>query len=561
MSTTPRSMAVELALLFLRELEPQVAEDPERLVSTEAVLSFAAVKSADAPTWQRWRVILEKYDKLDLIEHMLGEPVPIDRGIARESVADRLIALVLNSSIDLFHDPDQHGWASIRVDGHRENHPIRSRPFQLFLLRTYYRETGLSPGAQAIHATQELLEAKALFDGAEALIHLRVASHRGKLYLDLCDRAWRAVEIDTEGWRIVDRPPPRFHRTRGSQPLPLPERGGSLDELRRFLNVDHEGWIMIRAFLAAALRPGVPCPILIAKGEQGAGKSTACRIISSLVDPRIGSLRGIPREVRDLIAAARNSWIVCFDNLSRLPDELADAACRLATGGGFGGRQLYSDHDQALFDATRPLMFNAIPDLGAARPDFLDRAVIVEFFDIATDRRRDEAEFWREFEQARPRILGALLDVVVAGLKKLPEVRLEHLPRMADFAIWVTACEEGLGLKPGQAVAAYHSNRAETHDLALESSPLYEPVAKLAKEGFSGTIAELLARLNSTNGEHLRRSVRWPKAPNALSSALRRMATNLRAAGIQLQFSRGDVQGKRLVSLVRGSEKIVSDRQ
>jgi putative DNA primase/helicase len=132
---------------------------------------------------------------------------------------------------------------------------------------------------------------------------------------------------------------------------------------------------------------------------------------------------------------------------------------------------------------------------------------------------------------------------------------------MADFAIWVTACEEGLGLKPGEAAAAYHSNRAEAHDLALESSPLYEPVAKLAKEGFSGTIAELLARLNSTNGEHLRRSVRWPKAPNALSSALRRMATNLRAAGIQLQFSRGDVQGKRLVSLVRGSEKIVSDRQ
>jgi hypothetical protein len=561
MSAVPRSMAVELALLFLRELEPQVAEDPERLVSTEAVLSFAAVKSADAPTWQRWRVILEKYDKLDLIEHMLGAPVPMDRGSTRESAADRLIALVLNSSIELFYDPDQHGWASIRVDGHWENHPIRSRSFQLFLLRTYYRETGLSPGAQAIHATQELLEAKALFDGAEALIHLRVASHRGKLYLDLCDRAWRAVEIDTGGWRIVDRPTPRFHRTRGSQPLPLPERGGSLDELRRFLNVDHEGWILIRAFLAAALRPGVPCPILIAKGEQGAGKSTACRIISSLVDPRIGSLRGIPREVRDLIAAARNSWIVCFDNLSRLPDELADAACRLATGGGFGGRQLYSDHDQALFDATRPLMFNAIPDLGAARPDFLDRAVIVEFFDIAADRRRDEAEFWREFEGARPHILGALLDVVAAGLKKLPEVRLEHLPRMADFAIWVTACEEGLGLKPGESVAAYHSNRAETHDLALESSPLYEPVAKLAKEGFSGTIAELLARLNSTNGEHLRRSVRWPKAPNALSSALRRMATNLRAAGIQLQFSRGDVQGKRLVSLVRGSEKIVSDRQ
>ncbi len=71
-----RSIAVELALLFLRELEPLVAEDPERLVSTEAVLSFAAVRRGDPITWQHWRRILEKYEKADLIEHMLGEPLP-----------------------------------------------------------------------------------------------------------------------------------------------------------------------------------------------------------------------------------------------------------------------------------------------------------------------------------------------------------------------------------------------------------------------------------------------------------------------------------------------------
>ncbi len=549
---SPRSIAVELALLFLRELEPLVAEDPERLVSTEAVLSFAAVRRADPLTWQHWRRILEKYEKSDLIEYMLGAPVPIDQSDG-ESAADRLIGLVLESGIELFHDPAQHGWASIRVDGHFENHPIRSRPFQLFLLRTYYRETGKSPGAQAIRATLELLEAKALFDGEESLINLRVANHRGKLYLDLCDRAWRAVEIDADGWRIVNRPPTRFHRTRGSRPLPAPERGGGLDELRRFLNVDHQGWTLIKAFLAAALRPGLPCPILVAKGEQGAGKSTACRMISALLDPRTGALRGVPREVRDLTAAARNSWIVCFDNLSHLPEELADAACRLATGGGFGGRELYSDHDEAVFDATRPLVFNAIPDLGAARPDFLDRALVVEFLDIKPEVRRDEAQFWREFEEARPRILGALLDAATAGLRNLP-IRLDQSPRMADFAIWANACEESLGMKPGETLAAYQFNRIQTHNLALETSPLYEPVAELAQEGFSGTVTELLARLDCMTSENMRRSVRWPKAPNALGNALRRMANNLRAVGIEIQFSRAHFRGRSVVSLVSAPE-------
>jgi hypothetical protein len=559
-----RSIAVELALLFLRELEPQVAEDPERLVSTEAVLSFAAVRRGDPSTWQHWRRILEKYEKAELIGHMLGGPLPSD--IGGGSAADRLIGLVLDSGIEFFHDPDQHGWASVRVDGHFENHRIRSRPFQLFLLRTYYPETGNTPGVQAIRAALELFEAKALFDGEESPINLRVANQRGKLYLDLCDRAWRAVEIDAEGWRIINRPPPRFHRTRGSRPLPAPQRGGSLEGLRPFLNVDHQGWTLIKAFLVAALRPGVPCPILVAKGEQGAGKTTACRIISALIDPRTGALRGVPREVRDLIAAARNSWIVCFDNLSHLPEELADAACRLATGGGFGGRELYSDHDEAIFDATRPMVFNAIPDLGAARPDFLDRAVIVELLDMKPELRRDEAQFWHEFEQLRPRILGALLDAVVAGLRNLPNVVLDQSPRMADFALWIKACEESLGMKPGEALTTYQSNRTETHNLALESSPLYEPVAQLAQEGFSGTVTELHARLTCMMSESTRRSVRWPKAPNALSNALRRMAVNLRAVGVEIQFRRTNVGGRRLVSLVSASNPrkrssvIVSDR-
>jgi putative DNA primase/helicase len=275
--------------------------------------------------------------------------------------------------------------------------------------------------------------------------------------------------------------------------------------------------------------------------------------------------RGASRRTpgRDLVAAARNSWIVCFDNLSHLPEELADAACRLATGGGFGGRELYSDHDEAIFDATGPMGFNAIPDLGAARPDFLDRSVIVEFLDMKSDMRCDEAQFWREFEEARPRVLGALLDAAAAGLTNLPNVSLVQPSQMADFAIWVSACEESLGMKPGEALAAYQSNRAETDGLALESSPLYEPVAQLAKEGFSGTVTELHARLTCMVSESMPLSVRWPKAPNALGNALRRMAVNLRAAGIEIQFSRADVRGRHVVSVIRcrDSEKIVSHRQ
>ena len=543
-----RSIAAEVALLFLNDLEARVSENPELLVSSEAILSFAAIRRSDPTEWERWRSILTKYQKADVIEYMLREPPRLDGG-GWESNATRLIGLTMRSGIEFFHDPEQHGWASVQVDQHWENYPLRSRAFYLFLLRLYYRDTGESPGSRAIRGVLEIFEARALFDGPECQVHLRVAQQDGKLYLNLCDPAWRAVEIDSEGWRIVDRPPPRFRRSRGSQPLPEPHRDGSLEELRGFLNVDGEGWTLIKAFLVAALRPALPCPILVAKGEQGAGKSTACRVISSLIDPRTSALRGAPREVRDLVAAARNSWLVCFDNLSHLPQDLADAACRLATGGGFGGRELYSDYDEAVFDATRPLVFNAIPDLGATRPDFLDRALIIDFNDIKPEARRDERQFWREFEAARPRILGALLDAVALGLKRLPALALGQLPRMADFATWASACEHGLGLTPGAFLRIYEANRADARDLALESSPLYGPLRELARDGFRGSTAELLTRLNQMVSDGIRRSPRWPKAPNALGNTLRRMASNLRSAGIELNSSRADRLGRRILSV------------
>jgi hypothetical protein len=159
----PRSIAAELALLFLRELEPRVADEPELLVSTEAVLAFAAIKHADPIQWAYWRAILEKYEKSELIEYMLLQPARSE-DLEWQSKADRLIGLASDAGLELFHDPDQQGWASVRVDTHWENYPIRPRAFQLFLLRIYYLDTGESPGARAIRAAAELFEARVIND-------------------------------------------------------------------------------------------------------------------------------------------------------------------------------------------------------------------------------------------------------------------------------------------------------------------------------------------------------------------------------------------------------------
>ena len=176
--------------------------------------------------------------------------------------------------------------------------------------------------------------------------------------------------------------------------------------------------------------------------------------------------------------------------------------------------------------------------------------MIVEFLSITPEIRRDEAQFWREFSERQPLILGALLDAAVAGLRNLPQVRLDRPPRLADFALWVSACEQALGMKPGEAMAACQTNNAEARDLALETSPLFGPLAELARDGFTGTVAELHTRLDCMVSDAMRRSVRWPKAPNILSNALRRMATNLRDAGLEIEFSRPDHSGRKVISVL-----------
>lgn len=196
---------------------------------------------------------------------------------------------------------------------------------------------------------------------------------------------------------MQENPPVRFRRPAGQGALPVPIHGGKLDELRPFLNLaDEEEFCLICAWLVAAFRPGSPYPILYFVGEQGSAKSTATRVLRRLIDPNKAELRTAPRDERDLQIAANNSHIIALDNISRLDPWLSDAMCRLATGGGFATRELYTDLDEVLFDAKRPQLMNGIEEV-AARGDFLERAIIITLLAIQDVARRDEKTFWAEF--------------------------------------------------------------------------------------------------------------------------------------------------------------------
>lgn len=276
--------------------------------------------------------------------------------------------------------------------------------------------------------------------------------------------------------------------------------------------------------------------MLVFAGEQGSCKSVSARATRNLIDPNTAALRSLPRDERDLMIAATNGWVIAFDNVSSLPGWLSDAVCRLATGGGFGTRENYTDRDEVLFEAQRPVIMGGIEDF-VTRGDLRDRAIVLTLEPPSDETRLEEDELWPAFERTRPRILGALLDSLSVALREREGTRLSTKPRMADFVRWAVAAAPALGFPAEAFLDAYSDNRRAGHEAMLEDSLIAGPIVAVAKRpgAWEGTAADLLREMEKDMSEEARKRRGWPKNARALSGAIRRLAPSLRASGVQLE--------------------------
>jgi hypothetical protein len=495
--------------------------------------------------------------------------------LTKDSPMERMIKYAKEAG-DYFHNSEMEAYGTVKVvAGHEETYPLNSRRFQLWLRREFWRREKMRLEEEEKTKDQEPIifptraladvvahfESIALFEGREEEVATRVAWSGGWVYVDLADEAWRAVEISVDGWRVISSAdvPVRFVRAKGMLPLPEPVEGSADDLaiLRGLLNigdsdVGERNWRLICAWLVQAFNPKGPYPVLTVLGSQGSAKSTAQKILRNIVDPSSVPLRSAPRDEHNLYIDAASGWVIALDNMGSLPAWLSDALCRLATGGGFSTRRLYTDQDQILFSALRPTAVNGIGDV-ISRPDLLDRALIINLPPIPREQRKLERVLEAEVEQIKPQVLGALFSAVAAGLRNRESVTLESKPRMADFAVWGCSTEEALGGEPGSFLAAYDASQDEAVETALESWPIAEVLWNFAtafkseENAWVGTAKELLSTLNDrVDDDALKRSKDWPKQPNKLSEQLNRLAPSLNEVGVFIVRSGSHKGGRKL---------------
>jgi hypothetical protein len=488
----------------------------------------------------------------DAVDEFQGPPFPKQADLILQLAAD----------CDLFHTPDGVAYADVNVEGHRETFRIDGKPFEKLLKYRFYRQTSEPAAPESVRKAIDLLEARAQYDAPTRDVHVRVAEHDGALYIDLGDDAWSVIEIKADGWRLIQTPPVRFCRFPGMQPLPMPEKAKSIDTLRQYLNVsrDHD-FVLIVGWVLAALRAGGPYPVLVLSGQQGSAKSTAARILRDLVDPNRSPIRTIPGNERDLFVSTQHAHLQVFDNLSSVPPWLSDSLCRLSTGGGHAARRLYTDDEETLFDAQRPVILNGI-EQNVTRADLADRSISITLEPIPPERRISERELRSRFDQDRSAILGALLDMMAYGLRMLPTVKLRELPRMADSAKWAVACE-GAAWRNGTFEAAFEVNRAETVEAVVDADPVAGAVLELtmrtmrtlvqtdgsAAIEWKGTATDFLRELTTIASETMLRDAKWPKTAIALSNRLVRAIPSLRERGVCVTRAREGNDRSRMIHI------------
>jgi hypothetical protein len=477
---------------------------------------------------------------------------------------EKLISIGLGA--DLWHDKDINLFATVEEEGHHETYGINSRTFRNYLMRRYGEQYLMKIGGTmcpSAPSTQSLSEAIAALGakaarGVEYQAAVRVGEDAGMIYLDLGTPEWTAVEISANGWQIIARSPVRFVRPPGFRALPVPVKGGDIRELSHFLNfANPNDFLLVVAWLIAALRSTGPFPVLVFNGEQGSGKTLACRVLRRLIDPNGAELRSVTSDERDLLLAAKNGWVVALDNLSYVRNDLSDALCRIATKGAFATRCLYTNDEEFLLEVCRPVLLNGIPSL-ASRADLADRAIVCVCPIMSESKRRSEREFWADFDIAAPRILGALLNAASGALRSHASITLAVSCRMMDFATWAEAGCRALGCQPGAFETAYKINRSSSGDDAVDADPVAGAVVELVStEGhFRGTATDLLTKLESLVIWN-QRGRTWPKDAPRLSGHLRRLHPLLRPRDIEIDFDQrsNDAARRRLLEIKKVERK------
>lgn len=531
----PKEALLSDACKCIDETLDKCEEQPGLLISSDFINAFKLIKVHNAPLATEYRVKLKKAKpsgvSLAEIDKLINKSSPEAPG--NDNVTTELITLAQSAGVLFYDEKSEQAFISIEEKSAYANYVINSKNFTDWISYQYYSLYKKAANDTAIRQAQATLAGIAKHEGRKETVFLRVAAYESAHYLFLANDKMQVIEVMATGWRIIDHSPVKFWKPNAMQALPIPQSGKHLDLIWKYLNIQREDRPLLLAWILESFRSNTPKPILNLCGIQGSAKSSTQNKIRQLIDNNVVNLRSAPKSIQDIFVGAGCNWLMSYENISHLNAQMQDSFCTLATGGGFATRALYSNVEETIIDAKRPVIINGIPHVITAQ-DLTDRAICLELPKIEF---REEIQLDQEWEQEKPFIFGALLDLFVKTLSNLPSVNLKNPPRMADFTKLGEAMMIALGNPEGEFTRIYRTKLSESIIRALDASPAAVAITAMVENHhaesaiiFYGTMQLLLEKLTAYRKD----SENWPKSPRGLSDVIRRQMPALSLCGIDI---------------------------
>lgn len=454
----------------------------------------------------------------------------------KQSTADRLVSLGL--TLYRFTLSDDGDPLAVPLHGSPLAKPVRGDgAFGDELAAAYYTDTGKTANSNALNEALRIFAGRARESEREP-VYYRCAVLDNRIVYDLGETNGAVVEITANGFRILEQSPVVFRRAKTLSRLPRPTVA-NLDAFRDHVPADDPNYRMLVAW-AAGVVLGVQVPILFPEADQGAGKTTLVRYLKRLLDPSPAEVNPPPRDEKHWRTVATNSHVVVLDNVSRIEAWLSDALCRAVTGDGAIERTLYSDNTPTVYAFRRPVVVTSI-HLANLRGDLSERLLPVELRRISDDVRRPETELRHAFDRDTPEILAGLYQLAAAVLAVRERVKVERVPRMAEFAAHLAALDNVTGWRTFDTFAELSTNVVAQ---VADNDDVGRFVLSLAdglREPVVYSTSDLLAQLRAST-QHA--SPDFPRNPSQLGKRLAYLVTPLEKLGVVVVQPRRTSVGK-----------------
>jgi len=464
--------------------------------------------------------------------------IRVNEGAQQPSQTDIIMDLVTRRC-EAVHDANKDGFVIDKASGRVMS--IDSSEFGDFVGSEMFKLTNKAMKPYSFADAAASLKASARFSGRQVIVNRRVACHEGNLYLDLCQEGnSKAACVSAQGACVVSNPPVLFLRSNSMQELPEPDFNGSFDLLWDHCNVPDSYKTLILGWLIDSLRSETPYLGLELIGEQGSGKSTTNKVLRSIIDPSAANTLFEPKDIDDLKVTAYGNHIVSYGNLSALSDFMQDALCHMSTGGGFGGRKLYTNLEASVVEIKRPWIVDGIEPL-VTRMDTLDRTITVELPRIR--ERKSSVDQTKAFKEAHAAILGGILTLAAKAMAEVPSITIPPAdrPRMIEFCELGMAVTRVLYNDDMLFLKQYKQMREDAILRLTDESPIVPVLVQLVRE--KGQIIEptkeILRLLRGMPG--VARS-EMPRDARQLGSIMRRYNQALKVHGVECQ-SLGKIGG------------------